>query len=258
MTVALIITTYNWPEALRLVLLSAFSQTTIPTEIIIADDGSTSDTQNLIMQMRQNTHIPIMHYWQEDKGFMVASSRNGAIRRAKSEYLIMVDGDMILESHFIEDHLKFAKKNTFVQGGRVLLNKEKTDLILQQNRYKFSFFEKGIYNRKNILRSEYLSRILSKSSKTLKGIKTCNFALYKKDAYLVNGFNEAFVGWGREDSEFAARLMNAGIQRKDLKFKATAYHLYHHENIRKSLAKNDKLLQNTIDKKLKWCDKGLI
>jgi len=45
MTVALVIATYNWPEALRLVLESVSEQTVLPDEIIIADDGSSKSTK---------------------------------------------------------------------------------------------------------------------------------------------------------------------------------------------------------------------
>ncbi len=40
MKVSLVISTYNWKEALKLCLLSVTKQTLIPTEVIIADDGS--------------------------------------------------------------------------------------------------------------------------------------------------------------------------------------------------------------------------
>ncbi|NQD72201.1 glycosyltransferase, partial [Sphingobacterium shayense] len=44
MTVSLIISTYNWPAALELVLLSVAKQSILPEQIIIADDGSRQDT----------------------------------------------------------------------------------------------------------------------------------------------------------------------------------------------------------------------
>lgn len=257
MTVSLIITTYNWHEALELVLISAMKQSILPDEIIIADDGSGIETLNIIEKIKKESSVPLHHAWQADEGFRAASARNAAIRQASGEYLILIDGDMILHPHFIEDHLSCAKKDTFIQGSRVLLQEEKTKEVLNQKIDHFSFFEKGLKNRKNTIHSNLLFRLFSKNRDTLKGIKTCNFALYKEDAYKVNGFNEAFVGWGREDSEFAVRLMNAGIKRRDVKFHAIAYHLYHPENARASLAQNDKMLQDAIELKLDWCSEGL-
>ena len=50
-TISLIIATYNWPEALRLCLDSILRQTILPSEIIIADDGSDERTTKLIHKM---------------------------------------------------------------------------------------------------------------------------------------------------------------------------------------------------------------
>ncbi|AKF24346.1 family 2 glycosyl transferase [Sulfurovum lithotrophicum] len=258
MTVSLIITTYNWPQALELVLKSVMEQSIVPNEIVIADDGSGPGTAELIQRIAKECIVPVYHAWQEDEGFRAASVRNKAIRQANSDYLVLIDGDMILHPKFMEDHLKQAKSNTFIQGSRVLLTEHRTQEVLLHKVYRFSFFSQGLQNRKNAIHSNILSKIFSQRRSTLKGIKTCNFSLYKEDAYKVNGFNEAFIGWGREDSEFAARLMNAGIERKDVRFNAIAYHLYHRENTRVSLPLNDQILEDTIVLKEKWCAKGLV
>ena len=80
---------------------------------------------------------------------------------------------------------------------------------------------------------------------------------WKEDAIVVNGFNEDFTGWGREDSEFAVRLFNAGLERKNIKFNAIGYHLYHPENTRKNLKRNDEILERAISSKIIRCDNGL-
>ena len=259
MTVSLIITTYNWSEALNVVLKSVLKQSRLPDEVIVADDGSGIATAECIEEIGETTSVPIHHVWQEDKGFRAASARNKAIRASNCDYLVLIDGDMLLHEKFIEDHLACAQKDTFMQGSRVLLTEEKTAdvLSLPENVFRFSFFEKGLKNRKNTIYSRVLCKLFSKQKKGIRGIKTCNFALYREDAYRVNGFNECFVGWGREDSEFVVRLMNAGIARKDVKFSAIAYHLYHRENTRDSLPLNDKMLQEAILEKKRWCTKGL-
>ena len=82
-------------------------------------------------------------------------------------------------------------------------------------------------------------------------------SFYKSDCIKINGFNSSFIVWGREDSEFVIRLLNNKIRRKNLKFSAIQYHLWHYESNRKSLPANDMILKKTIEKKLVWCEEGI-
>lgn len=258
MQISLIITTYNWKEALQLSMQSVLQQTLLPMEIIVADDGSASDTAEMVEAFKTTSPIPVVHSWQEDKGFRSAKSRNKAIAKARGEYIVLIDGDIVLEPHFIEDHRSYAHTGYFVQGTRVLLGEDFTaEVIANGHLHRQPFFAKGVGNKKNCLRAKLLARLFSFPSNGLSGIKTCNFAFWKQDALKVNGFNEAFVGWGREDSEFAARLMNCGVKRQNLKFYAVGYHLHHPVNARERLAINDNILKRTIDERLVWCEQGI-
>jgi glycosyltransferase involved in cell wall biosynthesis len=254
--ISLFITTYNWPEALEVCLMSILRQNITPNEIIIADDGSKLDTQKLIDTYTHKSSIPIIHVWHEDKGFRAAAIRNKAVAQSHFSYLIFIDGDVILDCDFIRDHLKFAEKNCFLQGSRVLLGKRLSEKVLYDKKIDFSFFTPGLSNRKNMLKIPYLSKIFSIKNTYLRGIKTCSFSLFKEDFIKVNGFNEAFEGWGREDSELAVRLFNNGLYRKNIKFSAIQYHLYHPEHDRASLIKNDALLELAIQKKITYCEDG--
>ena len=257
MQISLIITTYNWKEALQLSLLSVLNQTFLPQEIVVADDGSGPDTAALVREIGASSPIPIVHSWQEDEGFRSARSRNKAIAKASGDYIILIDGDIVLEPHFIADHRTFANPGYFVQGSRALLGQQLTAKALESGQLHFSFFASGVENKKNCLRSALLARLFSFRSNRLSGVKTCNFAFWKQDALRINGFNEDFIGWGREDSEFAARLLNNGIKRQNVRFHALGYHLYHQVNARDWLAVNDGILKTTIEEQRSWCEKGL-
>lgn len=257
MKISVVITTYNWEEALEVSLRSAFAQTVYPDEIIVADDGSTDKTRELIKTLNRDAPIPILHSWQENKGFRLARSRNRAIARAQGDYIILIDGDVVLEKHFIEDHLKFCRPGCFIQGTRVLLNRPLSQEVLARKAMSPDFCHKGVENKKNCIRSNLMAQLFSFTSKSMVGVKTCNFAFHKCDAVAVNGFNEEFIGWGREDSEFIVRLLNNGVRRKNMKFNGLVYHLYHPMNDRSRLKENDKILQQTIEQRLIWCEKGL-
>ena len=257
MRVSLIITTYNRPDALLLVLLSVENQTISPLEVIIADDGSSNTTEELICNFAKNTKLRVTHSWQEDKGFRVSKSRNKAIAKSIGDYIIIIDGDMILHSNFVEDHINNARPNYFVQGSRVLLTKNKTLDVLNNKVLNFSFFSLGLKNQKNAIHSSLLSKILSSQNVSLKGTRSCNLAFYRNDCISVNGFNNEFEGWGREDSEFIARLLNYGLKRRILKFNAIQYHLWHNTSSKSFLLKNNDLLESSIANKLKFCKNGI-
>ena len=136
------------------------------------------------------------------------------------------------------------------------MNNFNKKLIFNKSLKKLSFISSGVNNRFNTIRSKFLARLYSnKLNKNLNRIRGCNFSLFKSDILKVNGFNEDFKTWGQEDSEFVQRLYNSGIFRKNLKFSALQYHLYHKEG--ESQENNMHLLNNTIEKKLTWCENGI-
>lgn len=257
---SLIITTYNWPEALEVCLNSVVNQTVLPKEIIIADDGSKQETIELIKSFQQSyPQISIIHSWQEDKGFRAGESRNKAILKATGEYIIIIDGDLLLERHFVQDHIENMEKGCFIQGSRVITSENKKNQILNGElpELPISLFDKELKNKLNMIRNKFLSKLIKNKTFGLKGIRSCNMSFFKEDLLKVNGFEEEIQGWGREDSELAVRLFNQGIKKKKIKFSALTYHLYHKENDRSQLEENTKYLENAIKNKKLKAIKGL-
>jgi len=257
MKCSLIIVTYNWPDALDIVLMSAISQSILPDEIIVADDGSTEDTKLVVDSFFDKTSIPIIHSWQDDDGWRVPLSRNRAIAKSSYEYIVVIDGDTFLHKDFIKDHKKCAKRGVYIQGSRVLLQPGISQSILTTKAIKHpSFFADDTKNKFKALRIPFLSLLLcSYNDKNINRVRGCNFSMFRIDAIKVNGFNEDFVTWGGEDSEFVQRLFNAGFQRRNLKFSAIQYHLYHTES--NTASESIAILNNTIDNNLAWCDNGI-
>lgn len=255
--ISLVITTYNWKEALATVLKSAFRQSELPREIIVADDGSREDTRAVIEALAKESPVPLRHCWHPDTGFRLAEIRNKAIAMATGEYIVMVDGDMVLHPDFLKSHRRIARKNQFIQGKRVLLAPEISQRLIQGSIAKITPFTTGITNRFNAISSGFLSGLFSARKKDIRSVRGCNMAFWREDVLKVNGFNEDFVGWGREDSEFVVRMLNQHITRRNLKFGGVAYHLYHKENTRIGLNANDAILEKAISEKSTFCPNGI-
>lgn len=255
MRISLLISTYNRPEALATVLRSIARQTYPPHEVLIGDDGSGTATEEVIKEAAKT--LPIQHEWRPHEDFRAALMRNLCAARATGEYLVIVDDDIVLHPDFLADHRAAARPGFFIQGSRALLDQDASRAAMAAETFWPGFFASGLHNRKNAVRSPLLSRLASGQKEGLKGIRTCNFSLWREDFYRVNGFNEAFVGWGREDSELAARLFNSGLKRYNLRFAALACHLYHPPRTRAKLPVNDALLASTIAAHAAYCEHGL-
>ena len=130
--VSVILLTYNWPEALDIIIESLQHQTNTNFELIVTDDGSTKDTQELVNNWKDKSCIEIQYIRQEDKGFRASSARNNGTHLAKGDYLIYIDGDCIPRPNFIKNHITLAEKGFFVTGSRAFLSKEFSKAILQK------------------------------------------------------------------------------------------------------------------------------
>lgn len=258
MQVTLMIITYNWPEALGRVLDSALHQTMPPSEIVIGDDGSTEETKALIDAYAKSSPIPIIHVWQEDKGFRRTEILNKSIAEAKGDYIIQVDGDVILDSHFIADHVDVAQKGCFVCGSRVKLAAPVTHRLLHDRHAKLSLWNMPMSSVANSFRSRLLRHFLAfRYARRINHLRGCNMAYWKADAIRVNGYNEDLQQWGHEDGEFAYRLHFAGVKKKALKMGGIMYHLHHPEACKDNEEYHNKVLRQVITQRQAWCEYGI-
>lgn len=249
---SVIISTYNWKEALALSIKSLWKQTVLPAEIIVADDGSGPDTKALVAALAQQSPVPLHHCWHPDTGFRLAAIRNKAIAQASGDYILQIDGDIICDPHFVADHLFFAEEGYFVCGRRLSLTPEDTQQTLAQKQLLLS--EQSMKRNKapNRTRSPLLMRLIrpDKTNKFVnKGLLGCNMSYWRKDALAVNGYNTKIEGWGKEDDEFTIRLQNWGLKKRSLRFGGIACHLYHNERSRDDFDRNSGLLREAIEKK---------
>ncbi|RYZ99435.1 MAG: glycosyltransferase [Sphingobacteriaceae bacterium] len=253
---SLIIATYNWPRALHVCLLSAITQQHLPDEIIIADDGSGSDTAAVVKHFQNISPVPVHHIWHADEGFRKTIILNMAVKRAAFDYIIQVDGDVILEKHFIADHLLSAEPETFLRGTRAMLTPERTECILSAQKSNISIFSKGIKHRNNALRLIGLRRLGARKKMSSDSVRGSNLSFWKADFIRVNGYNNDLAGWGHEDEELAARFINNGIIKKIIKLCAVQYHLWHPVTDKANEPHQREVVEQVKRNKIMQCDNG--
>lgn len=225
-SVAVVISTYNNPEFLQLCLFSLCNQTCKPDEVVIADDGSTDATRHVVSHFEKR--LPIKYVWQEDKGFRKAMIMNKAFALCQSEYIIQVDGDIIMGRHFVEDHMKEARRGCYLNGSRGKFDKKKTDILKRDGHARPHFFSRGLHRRLNAIRIPFLTPLFYQYKKHKK-VRGCNLSFWRKDLFAVNGYDNGMVGYGTEDIDLPARLERLGVMKRFVKFKAIEFHLHHRE-----------------------------
>ena len=238
--VSVIVSTYNWPEALEMVLQSLIDQKDRNFEGIVADDGSGPETANTIIRMQKKSPVPIKHFWQEDMGYRLSRVRNGAIKIAEGDIVVFTDGDCCLLPDFVSNHRKVAEPGCFVTGKRVFLKRRFTEFVMKK---RFSFhkwprillFMLGLMGQCN---RPFQFAPLPQNKKSLwahqkcwKKAQGCNIAAFRNDILAIGGFDEAYEGHGLEDSDFVLRMIRSGVKRKSVEYCSPVLHLYHGRSI---------------------------
>lgn len=252
--ISVIVTSYNWSDAISTVLFALDHQVDQDFEVLIADDGSNEAELSRIQEVMEHIRCSVRLIWQDDQGFRAGKIRNQAAVQAQGDYLVFMDGDCVPLPTFIQRHRKFAEQGVWIPGNRVLLNNAFTKKVLAQEE-TFLKHAIGYWGIKRLQGN--INRVLpllywpfsvgrKNHQKAWKGAKTCNLGVWKSDFLKVNGFDERYEGWGYEDSDFVIRLIRAGVFRKSGKFALPVFHLWHPEQDRSMEPENLARLQSII------------
>ncbi len=223
-------------------------------EIVVADDGSGPATARVVRERAAKTALPIKHVWHEDRGFRLSDIRNRGIRASAGAYILFLDGDCIARQNFVAAHRRLAEPGWFVTGTRILLSADLTDRFLHQGlepelwglgRWLVPRARRQL-NRFAPLLELRLGAMRKLSARRWRGARGSNMAFWRADLEKVDGFDNSFSGWGREDSDIFIRLIRAGVRRKDGRFASGVLHLWHPEADRSRLAENDRQLDEVL------------
>jgi glycosyltransferase involved in cell wall biosynthesis len=248
--ISVIVATYNRPDALGACLRALSVQTERNFEIIVADDGSEAVTGALIAEWARKIAVPVKHAWHTDQGFRLAEIRNRAIRISAGTYCVFLDGDCIPRPDFVAAHRRLMEKGWFVTGNRVLLSRGLTDRVLNDGLEpeRWAFWRwlirrlRGEVNRLSPLFSLSLAGFRKRHPRRWTGARGSNMAFWRSDLDAIDGFDSAFTGWGREDSDIFIRMIRNGVRRKDGRFATAVLHLWHPEADRSQLSDNERRL----------------
>ena len=272
MKISVIVPTYNRPLALRLCLLSLAKQSVLPHEVLVADDGSASETHVMVNEMQQYLQqiFPIRHVWHEDKGFRKPKILNETVRQATGDYLVFLDGDCMAHRHFVRTHAQQGSPDAILSGKRVELGKDLTEKLLVSgivlNMFSPRLFWDAARGRSRkveealMTRSPFLRRITHRDRIADDGVWGCNFSLYKDLFVAINGCDEDFLDGSIEDNDLGIRVLNQGKRVQSVRGLAIIFHLWHpsswsfeNEKYQHNLA----ILKRRIANRESFCKNGI-
>lgn len=107
--VSVLITSYNFREYIQAAVESVLSQSYQGLEIIISDDGSTDETDQVIRSLAQqhSNIIPVL----SDHNQGISQNMNKGLDRCTGKYVALLSGDDLMASDKIRKQIRFLEQN---------------------------------------------------------------------------------------------------------------------------------------------------
>jgi glycosyltransferase involved in cell wall biosynthesis len=254
--ISLIISAYNQRDALDKIFRALVRQTISPDQILIADDGSSDGTRELIEGWKSKMRVPVEHLWQPDGGFLKNTILNRSVAAATGNYIVFLDGDCVPHRKFIEDHRGLAERGFWVQGRRCFVRERFVAEFDPVSTPAWQWALRGRIARP--MKSVRLPFPIMRRDRGQRGILGCNMAYWREDVVAVNGFDESYQGRGMgADSDLGSRLYNLGRRRKFVYGRALVFHLDHPIMPRPHFDANKARLEEVLRSGRTRCEKGL-
>lgn len=235
---SLFVSTYEQPRHLEMILAALDRQSFRDFELLVCDDGSGADTRAIVEAFAARAPFPVRHFWQEQRGFRKCRILNEALRSARGEVCVFLDGDCVPHRDYMRDHVENQEKGRFLAGRRVELGRAISERLTPA-RVARGYFDRP---RASLIRdalwgeTEHLNRALRVGFAPLRrwlgmeridDLKGCNYSVARQNLLAINGFDEDYEGYGREDTDVEIRLQNLGLRIKSLKGLALQFHVWH-------------------------------
>lgn len=235
-SLSVVVSTYEWPEALDAVLRGFFDQSDADFELVVADDGSGTPTAEVVAYWRPVFGGRLAHVRQDDAGYRVARVRDLGAVATHGDCLVFVDGDCIPRRGFVAAIRRAASPGWFLAGKRVQLSPGLSRAALEgrvgvggwsaasfvrHRRHLYPWVDLTPRDRRRPWRPGLPDFVPRDNAYGFL------MAVRRSDFEAVNGFDTRFVGWGEEDVDLAVRLERLGLRGGWAGLQSTMLHLSH-------------------------------
>ncbi len=230
---SVVVTTYNNPRGLQLVLAGLRRQTVQDFELLIADDGSAPETAALIRDFASQAPFAVRHVWHPDEGFRKCTISNKALLEASGDYLVFFDGDCIPGKGCLEIHVAAARRDSYLAGGAVYLDRSLSDQLTPEDVSSGRLDRPGLWWARVNKRRRLLVRHLPVVRDLMNGRvprepswRGGNSSAWADHMRAVGGFDERFT-YGFEDADFGHRLQALGVHGRSIRYSNPVMHVEH-------------------------------
>ncbi|WP_425615849.1 glycosyltransferase [Anatilimnocola sp. NA78] len=228
--VSIVITTYQLPEHLRRVLAAVEMQTVASQlEVIVADDGSTDETPQVVQRFADRAPFAVKYVSHTHDGFQLSRTRNEGVLQATAPHIVFLDGDCLIEPDHIEQHLKCWRPDHVTNTYCVRFDEPTSQQITVDQIRSGEFLRwvpKSDLRKLTIMQwKAWFNRAIGHSR--LPALRGGNMGIKRADYLRVNGYDERFKAWGKEDDDLGMRLRALGMKVDYILHRTRTYHLWH-------------------------------
>ena len=237
---AIVVSTYESAEPLHAVLWGLAEQSDPGFVLVVADDGSGSDTKAVVDRWRSRFGERLLHVWQPDEGFRLARVLNLGALAVDADYFAFMHGESIPRRNFVRAIRACIRPGWFVAGRRVDLSAALTARVLEQ---RLPVHRWGMLDWLRVRHEASPIAALTRRDRRRVGVtgvpefsphnRTYGYLLGvgRRDFERVDGYDVRFVGWGEEDVDIATRLRRIGLRCGHAGPDGTLVHLWHQSEI---------------------------
>lgn len=206
---SVVIPCFNHEKYIQETINSVVESTYSPIEIIVVNDGSTDQSEQIIKLLQKE--IPSLIYLKQ-KNAGPAAARNRGIKESNGIYILPLDADDLISPDYIEKAIEVLEHDSNVK------------LVYCQA----NFF--GERNGKWILPEFSIEKLATDNMIFCSGI-------YRKADWITAGGYDERMTWGWEDWEFWISILKNGG--KVFKLPITGFHYRVRKNSRRKSTNND-------------------
>lgn len=247
---SVIIPTYNQADCLELTLGSLTRQTVGRDgfEVIVVDDASVQDVRAVVRRHEAGLRL---RYVRHDVNRGRSAARNSGVAAARGDRLLLMDADSLAAPDLVERHLRLPGDT----GPEVVFGRR-----IEPSWGTFATLRQAIPAEAGLLPMEGDHRDLPQSDAGVFDVYrrtawmfgfTHNLSLSRELYLRVGGFDESFVQWGYEDTDFTYRIYrHFGRDSSCFRYEPAAlcYHAPHFRDWTTEWEKTKPVLPYLVDK----------